>query len=88
MGQKVYPPGGLMQSSAPAIQQPGMPMNFSQQQAMVAQQNTNMDLLDQRRREQEQRARAQAGAAAGGVSICHRFHFPCSLILAEATTTA
>ncbi|KAG6879230.1 hypothetical protein C0992_004291 [Termitomyces sp. T32_za158] len=66
MGQKVYPSGGLMQSSAPAIQQPGMPMNFSQQQAMVAQQNTSMDLLDQRRREQEQRARAQAGAAAGG----------------------
>ncbi|KNZ73233.1 SWI/SNF and RSC complexes subunit ssr4 [Termitomyces sp. J132] len=69
MGQKVYPAGGPMQSSAPAMQQPGkkkrMPMNFSQQQAMVAQQNTNMELLDQRRREQEQRVRAQASAAGG-----------------------
>ncbi|KAG6870998.1 hypothetical protein C0995_009095 [Termitomyces sp. Mi166 len=65
MGQKVYPPSGPMQSSAPAMQQPGMPMNFSQQQAMVAQQNTSMELLEQRRREQEQRARAQAGATGG-----------------------
>ncbi|KAG6850215.1 hypothetical protein H0H93_016394 [Arthromyces matolae] len=63
MGQKVYPSGTPMQSSAPAMQQPGMPMNLAQQQAMVAQQNTNMELLEQRRREQE---RARAQAAAGG----------------------
>ncbi|KAG6841024.1 hypothetical protein C0991_002572 [Blastosporella zonata] len=65
MGQKVYPPGAPMQSAVPSMQQPGMPMNFNQQQAMVAQQNNNMDLLEQRRREQEQRARAQAGGPGG-----------------------
>ncbi|KAJ6478514.1 hypothetical protein C8R47DRAFT_1138590 [Mycena vitilis] len=59
-GQKVYPPnagppgGGGMG---------GMPMGmpFNSQQAMVAQQNNNMNMLD-RRREQEQRARAGSNA--------------------------
>ncbi|KAG6808775.1 hypothetical protein H0H92_002955 [Tricholoma furcatifolium] len=61
MGQKVFPPGtNPMQSSAPPLAPPGMPMNFAQQQAMIAQQNSNMELLEQRRREQE-RARVQAG---------------------------
>jgi hypothetical protein len=64
MGQKVYPPGaGTMHGVPPPVppmQQPGMPMNFSQQQAMVAQQNSNMEMLE-RRREQE-RARNRSGS--------------------------
>ncbi|KAG6845608.1 hypothetical protein H0H87_006661 [Tephrocybe sp. NHM501043] len=64
-GQKVFSSGGPMQSAVPPMQQPGMPMNFSQQQAMVAQQNSSMDQLDQRRREQELRGRAQAGGPGG-----------------------
>jgi hypothetical protein len=74
-GQKVYPPGsGPMHNvppPGPPTQQLGMPMNFGQQQAMVAQQNTNMELLE-RRREQE-RARVRNGNT-GGVSskiYCH-----------------
>ncbi|KAF5382783.1 hypothetical protein D9615_002756 [Tricholomella constricta] len=64
MGQKVYPPGAApMQSAAPPMQQPGMPMNFTQQQAMVAQQNTNMEMLE-RRREQE-RARNRSSSTSG-----------------------
>ncbi|KAF8073561.1 hypothetical protein FPV67DRAFT_752959 [Lyophyllum atratum] len=64
MGQKVYPPGTApVQSSAPPMQQPGMPMNFSQQQAMVAQQNSSMEMLE-RRREQE-RARNRSGSTSG-----------------------
>jgi len=60
-GQKVYPPGaGPMQSSAPPMPQP---MNFSQQQAMVAQQNTSMEMLE-RRREQD-RARNPTGPPGG-----------------------
>ncbi|KAG5642412.1 hypothetical protein DXG03_002814 [Asterophora parasitica] len=60
-GQKVYPaPGaGPMPSVAPPMQ-PGMPMNFNQQQAMVAQQNSSMEMLE-RRREQE-RARQRSGS--------------------------
>ncbi|KAF8237206.1 hypothetical protein L208DRAFT_1356612 [Tricholoma matsutake] len=64
MGQKVYPPGtGAMHGIAPSVppmQQPGMPMNFSQQQAMVAQQNSNMEMLE-RRRELE-RVRNRSGS--------------------------
>jgi len=63
MGQKVYPPGaGAMHGIPPAVppMQPGMPMNFSQQQAMVAQQNSSMEMLE-RRREQE-RARNRSGS--------------------------
>jgi hypothetical protein len=64
MGQKVYPQGaGPMHGIPPPIppmQQPGMQMNFSQQQAMVAQQNSNMEILE-RRREQE-RARNRSGS--------------------------
>ncbi|GLB38590.1 putative fungal domain of unknown function (DUF1750) [Lyophyllum shimeji] len=64
MGTKVYPPGGApMPSAAPPMQQPGMAMNFSQQQAMVAQQNSSMEMLE-RRREQE-RARNRSGSTSG-----------------------
>lgn len=61
MGQKVFPPGGgpPMPSSAPPIQQPGMPMNFTQQQAMVAQQNNSMEMLERRREQERARTRAQ-----------------------------
>jgi hypothetical protein len=45
------------------MSQPGMVMNFNQQQAMVAQQNTNMEILE-RRREQE-RARNRSGSTTG-----------------------
>jgi len=71
MGQKVYPPGsGAMHgvpASVPPMQQPGMPMNFSQQQAMVAQQNSNMEMLE-RRREQE-----RAQNRSGGTSSVSRY---------------
>ena len=67
MGQKVYPPGsGPMHGvppPGPPMSQPGMVMNFNQQQAMVAQQNTNMEILE-RRREQE-RARNRSGSTTG-----------------------
>lgn len=69
MGQKVYPPGGGAMHGVPPVvppMQPGMPMNFNQQQAMVAQQNTNMEMLE-RRREQE-RARNRSGST--GVVSC------------------
>ncbi|KAJ7493312.1 hypothetical protein B0H11DRAFT_2005846 [Mycena galericulata] len=61
VGQKVYPPNA---GPPPGGGMGGMPMgmNFGpQQQAMVAQQNSNMGMLD-RRREQEQRARAGSNA--------------------------
>ena len=79
MGQKVYPPGpGAVHgvpSSIPPMQPPGvMPMNFSQQQAMVAQQNSNMEMLE-RRREQE-RARNRSGST-GAVSPCLTFSLFC-----------
>ncbi|KAF7356989.1 SWI/SNF and RSC complexes subunit ssr4 [Mycena venus] len=54
-GQKVFPPGGGPQGGMP------MGMGFNSQQAMVAQQNSNMAMLE-RRREQEQRARAGSNA--------------------------
>ncbi|KAG5652971.1 hypothetical protein H0H81_002869 [Sphagnurus paluster] len=62
MGHKVYPPGAAPTgpSGVPPVPQPGMPMGFAQQHAMVAQQNNNMEMLD-RRREQE-RARNRSGS--------------------------
>jgi hypothetical protein len=53
-GQKAFPP-----NAGPQGGMGGMPMGmpFNSQQAMVAQQNSNMGMLE-RRREQEQRARA------------------------------
>lgn len=74
MGQKVYAPGtGPMHGGPstappmPPMQQPGMPMNFSQQQAMVGQQNNSMEMLERRR--EAERARARSGST-GGVSGC------------------
>lgn len=72
MGQKVYPQGaGAMHGVPPPVppMQPGMPMNFSQQQTIVAQQNSNMEMLE-RRREQE-RARNRSGST--GV-VSHDVH--------------
>jgi len=67
MGQKVYPPGsGVIHGVPPAVppmQQPGMPMNFSQQQAMVAQQNSNMEMLERRREQERARNRSSSAAA-------------------------
>ncbi|KAF5362598.1 hypothetical protein D9758_009585 [Tetrapyrgos nigripes] len=69
-GQKVYPNGPPPQNPGPSNSMgmvPGMPMNYTpQQQAMLAQQNNNMEMLEQRRRESErqaQQARARAGNA-------------------------
>ncbi|KIM43265.1 hypothetical protein M413DRAFT_399631 [Hebeloma cylindrosporum] len=71
-GQKSYPPGaGPMQmhgSSGPSTMPTapiGMAMNFSQQQAMLAQQNSNMEALE-RRRERERAAMAQRSDPAAG----------------------
>ena len=72
-GQKSYPPGGPMQmhgGSAPSTMPTapiGMPMNFSQQQALLAQQNSNLEALE-RRRERERAAMAQRSDPASGVS--------------------
>ncbi|KAJ7777366.1 hypothetical protein B0H16DRAFT_1505248 [Mycena metata] len=55
VGKKVLPQGGGGMGGM------GMGMNFNPQQGMVAQQNSNMAMLD-RRREQEQRARAGSSA--------------------------
>ena len=46
----------------------GMAMNFNQQQAMLAQQNNNMEALE-RRRERERAAMAQRSDPAAGVSF-------------------
>jgi len=73
-GQKSYPPGGPMQmhgSSGPSTMPTapiGMAMNFSQQQAMLAQQNSNMEALE-RRREHERAAIAQRSDPAARVSF-------------------
>ncbi|KAG7088958.1 hypothetical protein E1B28_012903 [Marasmius oreades] len=61
IGQKVYPPGTVPPpggGGGPGIVPiPGMPMNLSQQQAMLAQQNNRMDMLEARR----DRERARTG---------------------------
>ncbi|CAA7261473.1 unnamed protein product [Cyclocybe aegerita] len=65
-GQKMYPPGmgpGAMHAGGggPASMAPGamgMPMNFSQQQAMLAQQNSQMEALERRRERERERERA------------------------------
>jgi Fungal domain of unknown function (DUF1750) len=66
MGQKVYASGtGPMHGippSIPPMQQPGMPMNFTQQQAMVAQQNNNMEMLERRREQERARNRSNTSA--------------------------
>ena len=49
----------------------GMAMNFSQQQAMLAQQNSNMEALE-RRREHERAAMAQRSDPAARVSTSLR----------------
>ncbi|KAF8895260.1 hypothetical protein BD779DRAFT_713598 [Infundibulicybe gibba] len=64
-GQKVFPPGAPMHApppSAPPMQNPGMGMNFNQQQAMVARRNEEMEILE-RRRERE-RGRDRSGSTA------------------------
>ncbi|THU94724.1 hypothetical protein K435DRAFT_756426 [Dendrothele bispora CBS 962.96] len=65
-GQKVFPNGPPQPGGAPSGMgmMPGMPMGLAQQQAMLAQQNSNMEMLEQRRRENErqaQQARTRAG---------------------------
>ncbi|KAJ7132252.1 hypothetical protein C8R44DRAFT_698632 [Mycena epipterygia] len=60
-GQKIYPPGAGPQGGPGGMGGMPMGMNFNPQQAMVAQQNSNMGMMD-RRREQEQRARAGSNA--------------------------
>ncbi|KAJ6581069.1 hypothetical protein B0H19DRAFT_1113509 [Mycena capillaripes] len=59
-GQKVFPPNSGPQAGG-GMGGMSMGMPFNSQQAMVAQQNSNMGMLD-RRREQEQRARAGSNA--------------------------
>ena len=78
LGQKVYQPGmGPMHGgSGPGGMPPatiGIGMNFSQQQAMLAQQNQTMEALERRReRERERERAAQRVDPATGVriSIC------------------
>jgi hypothetical protein len=48
----------------------GMPMNFGQQQALLAQQNGAMEALE-RRRERERAAMVQRSDQAAGVSVPH-----------------
>ncbi|KAF8657316.1 hypothetical protein AX16_002238 [Volvariella volvacea WC 439] len=60
VGQKVYPGGGPVAASASGAMPPpgmGMPMNIHQQQAMVAQQNANMEALERRRGHDARRER-------------------------------
>ncbi|KAL0577158.1 hypothetical protein V5O48_004835 [Marasmius crinis-equi] len=65
MGQKVYPPGagpppGGRGGPGPGMPgAPGMPMNMHQQQAMLAQQNNRMEMMDGRR---DQRGRTGSTA--------------------------
>lgn len=66
-GQKVYPQGAPSQPTSAGMG--GMGMNFGQQQAMVAQQNASMDMMEQRRRERDREARARGGGSAAGVSL-------------------
>ena len=77
-GQKSYPPGMQMHGSSGPSTMPtapiGMAMNFNQQQAMLAQQNSNMEALE-RRRERERAAMAQRSDPAVGVSFSFRFLF-------------
>ncbi|KAF9067738.1 hypothetical protein BDP27DRAFT_1295935 [Rhodocollybia butyracea] len=81
IGQKVFPQGMQQQQGMPPQgmspqgmqqqqQQPGMPFNQHQAQAMLAHQNSNMDMLEARRREAAARAGlppppAHLGPAAG-----------------------
>ncbi|KAK1235468.1 hypothetical protein PQX77_001305 [Marasmius sp. AFHP31] len=72
MGQKVYPPGAVPPQGGgrggpggpgpgPGMPgAPGMPMNMHQQQAMLAQQNNRMDMMEARR---DQRGRAGSTTA-------------------------
>src|SRR6266567_3849926 len=73
-GQKSYPLGGPMQmhggGSGPSTMPTapiGMPMNFSQQQALLAQQNGTLEAME-RRRERERATMAQRSDPAAGVS--------------------
>ncbi|KAK7025540.1 hypothetical protein VNI00_015893 [Paramarasmius palmivorus] len=59
-GQKVYPPGSVPPQGPMGAVPGGMPMNFQQQQAMLAQQNNSMEMLERRR----ERERARAGSTA------------------------
>jgi len=70
-GQKVWPQGHPqslppnMQGPGPGPQMPqqiGLPMNMSQQQAMVAQQNSNMEALERRRAQERERERLARAA--------------------------
>ncbi|KAF9485907.1 hypothetical protein BDN70DRAFT_870852 [Pholiota conissans] len=68
IGQKVYPPGvGPMHGggggASNMVQPPiGMGMNFEQQRAMLAQQNSSMEALEQRRRERERQQQQERAA--------------------------
>ena len=78
MGQKVYPPGAVPPQAGrggpvpgpgpgpgPGMPgAPGMPMNMHQQQAMLAQQNSRMEMIDARR---DQRARTGSTAVSQSV---------------------
>src|SRR6266700_1584639 len=67
-GQKSYPGGPMHGASGPFPTAPiGMPMNFSQQQALLAQQNGALEALE-RRRERERATMAQRSDPAAGVS--------------------
>ena len=60
-GQKVYQPGANVSRPNPGpMAPPGVPINFAQQHAIVAQQNSAMEALE-RRRERE-RARERSGS--------------------------
>ncbi|TFK74744.1 hypothetical protein BDN72DRAFT_868414 [Pluteus cervinus] len=62
-GQKIYPQGaGPTHTSAAPMPPPGMPINFSQQQAMVAQQNSAMEAMERRRERERARERSASSA--------------------------
>ncbi|KAF9561307.1 hypothetical protein CPC08DRAFT_664416 [Agrocybe pediades] len=67
-GQKVFPPGSQMHaSSGPPPATIGLGMAYTQQQAMLAQQNSTMEALERRReRERQQERAAREREAAGG----------------------
>ena len=68
-GQKVQPQGNIMHGQTP-LGPSGMPMNIHQQQAMVAHQSNNMEIMERRHRE---RQAAERTANPQGVSS--RFFF-------------
>lgn len=78
-GHKVYPGGGQMHGNPGQGAMPpatiGLGMNYSQQQAMLAQQNSTMESLERRReRERERERTGQRNDPAAAVSFLFLFH--------------